>query len=60
LWLSDDELAKFLPVGGAFVMRAFIVACVVAIIIAIAAALALDRLVQESSSKSYSTSAVRL
>jgi hypothetical protein len=41
-------------------MRAFIVACVVAIIIAIAAALALDWLVQESSSKSYSTSAVRL
>jgi len=41
-------------------MRAFIVACVVAIIIAIAAGLALDRRVQESSSKSYSTSAVRL
>lgn len=41
-------------------MRAFIVACVVAIIIAIAAGLALDRLVQESSSKSYSTSAVGL
>ena len=41
-------------------MRAFIVACVVATIIAIAAALTLDRLVQESSSRSYSTSAVRL
>jgi hypothetical protein len=40
-------------------MRAFIVACVVAIIIAIAAALAFDRLVQESSLKSYATSAVR-
>jgi len=35
-------------------MRAFIVACVVAIIIAIAAGLALDRLVQEPSSKSFS------
>jgi hypothetical protein len=41
-------------------MRAFIIACLVAIIIAIAAAFALDRLLQESSSKSYSTSAVRL
>jgi len=41
-------------------MRAFIVACVVAIIIAMAANLALDRLVQESSSKSFSTPAVRL
>jgi hypothetical protein len=41
-------------------MRAFITACVVAIIVAIAAALALDRLMQESSSKSYSTPAVRL
>jgi len=41
-------------------MRAFILACVVAIIIAIAAALALDRLLQEPSSKTYSSSAVRL
>ena len=41
-------------------MRGFIVACAVAIIIAIAAALTLDGLVQESYSKSYSTSAVRL
>jgi hypothetical protein len=41
-------------------MRTFLVACVVAIIIAVAAALILDRLVQESSSKSYSTPAVRL
>jgi hypothetical protein len=40
-------------------MRAFIVGCVVAIIIAIGAALTLDGLVQESSSKSYSASAVR-
>jgi hypothetical protein len=41
-------------------MRAFIVALVVAIIVAIAADLALDRFVQVTSSKSYSTSAVRL
>jgi hypothetical protein len=41
-------------------MRAFIVACAVAIIIGIATGLALDRLVQESSWKAYSTSAVRL
>jgi hypothetical protein len=41
-------------------MRAFIVACVVAIIIALTVALLLDRFVQESSSKSYSTSGVRL
>ena len=41
-------------------MRAFFVACVVAIIIAIGADLALDRFAQETSSKSFSTSAVRL
>jgi hypothetical protein len=41
-------------------MPAFILACLVAIIIAVGAALALNELVQESSSKSYSTSAVRL
>jgi hypothetical protein len=41
-------------------MRAFFMACVVAITIAVGAALALNELVQESSSKSYSTSAVRL
>jgi hypothetical protein len=41
-------------------MRAFIVGCVVAIIIAIAAALVLDRLVQGSSAKSFSSPAVRL
>jgi len=58
--LSDDELCEVLAPRRSFVMRAFIVACVVPIIIAIAAYLALDRLVQESSSKSYSTSAVRL
>jgi hypothetical protein len=41
-------------------MGAFILACVAAIIIAVGAALALNDLVQETSSKSYSTSAVRL
>jgi hypothetical protein len=46
--------------AGKFAMRAFIVACVVAIVIAVGAALALNELVQESSSKSYSTFAVRL
>jgi hypothetical protein len=41
-------------------MRAFILACVAAVVIAIGAAFSLNDLMQESSSKSYSTSAVRL
>jgi hypothetical protein len=41
-------------------MRAFISACLIAIVIAIAAAVALNSIVQESSSTAFSTSAVRL
>jgi hypothetical protein len=41
-------------------MRAFLVACVAAIVIAAAAAILLQAFVQEPSSKSFSTSAVRL
>ena len=41
-------------------MRAFISACLIAIVIAIGAAVALNGIVQESSSTAFSTSAVRL
>ena len=41
-------------------MRAFIIACCIAIILAIGAAATLNSFVQESSSKAFSTTAVRL
>jgi hypothetical protein len=41
-------------------MRAFLIGCVVAIIIAAASAIFLDALIQEPSSKSFSTPGVRL
>jgi hypothetical protein len=41
-------------------MPTFITACLVAIVIAIVAAVALNSIVQESSSTAFSTSAVRL
>ena len=41
-------------------MRAFIIACCVAIIVAMGAAIMLNSFVQQSSSKAFSTTAVRL